>query len=106
MDTSSYAGQKITVGGNVQAAKILPGAKATPVYPPLARSARIQGHVVLQAIIGPDGSVLEVKACSGHPMLIPAAIEAVKQWKYQPTMLNDQPVTVVTEIDVNFTLAD
>ena len=76
-----------------------------PMYPPLARAARIQGQVVLQAVIGKDGSIQNLRAISGHPMLTPAAIEAVKQWKYRPYFLNGEPVEVDTQITVNFTLA-
>jgi len=76
-----------------------------PTYPPLARSARIQGTVVLQALISKDGSIENLHLVSGHPMLAPAAIEAVKQWKYKPYFLNGEPVEVETTINVNFTLA-
>jgi protein TonB len=75
-----------------------------PAYPPGAKAARIQGHVVLDVIIGKDGSVLEIKLVSGHPLLAPAAMEAVKQWTYKPTLLNGEPVEVKTQVDVNFTL--
>jgi protein TonB len=76
-----------------------------PVYPPLARQARISGTVVLRAVIGKDGSIQNLSLVSGHPMLAPAAIDAVKQWKYKPYLLNGEPVEVDTEIQVNFTLA-
>lgn len=76
-----------------------------PQYPPLARAARIQGSVVLQAVIGKDGTIQNLKMISGHPMLAPAAIEAVKQWRYKPYFLNGEPVEVDTQITVNFTLA-
>lgn len=76
-----------------------------PAYPPLARQARIQGTVVLQAVIGKDGTIQNLKVVSGHPMLAPAALEAVKQWKYKPYFLNGEPVEVDTTINVNFTLA-
>jgi len=76
-----------------------------PVYPPLARAARIQGAVVLQAVIGKDGAIQNLRLISGHPMLAPAAIDAVKQWKYKPYFLNGEPVEVDTQITVNFTLA-
>ncbi len=76
-----------------------------PSYPPLARQARIQGTVVLQAVIGKDGAIQNLKVVSGHPMLAPAALEAVKQWKYKPYYLNGEPVEVDTTINVNFTLA-
>jgi periplasmic protein TonB len=76
-----------------------------PVYPALARQARIQGTVVLQAVISKDGSIEGLHLVSGHPMLAPAAIDAVKQWKYKPYFLNGEPVEVETTINVNFTLA-
>ena len=75
-----------------------------PVYPPLARQARIQGAVLLQAIIGKDGCIENLRLVSGHPMLAPAAIEAVRQWRYRPYTLNREPVEVQTEITVNFVL--
>lgn len=75
-----------------------------PNYPPLARQARIQGSVLLQAVISKDGSIEGLKVISGHPMLIPAALDAVKQWKYKPYILNGEPVEVDTQITVNFTL--
>jgi protein TonB len=77
-----------------------------PVYPALARQARIQGVVVLSVVIGKDGSVQELKLVSGHPLLAPAALDAVKQWTYKPTLLNGQPVDVSTQATVNFTLPD
>jgi protein TonB len=79
--------------------------KIQPAYPPLARQARIQGSVLLQAEISKDGSIQNLRLISGHPMLAPAAIEAVKQWKYRPYILNGEPVEVETQITVNFTLA-
>src|SRR5580704_8353545 len=79
--------------------------KVSPTYPPLARQARIQGTVVLQAQISKDGSIQNLQLISGHPMLAPAAIEAVKQWKYKPYLLNGEPVEVETQVQVNFTLA-
>jgi protein TonB len=75
------------------------------VYPPLAKEARISGVVRLNAIIGKDGTVQDLTIASGHPLLVPAAMEAVKQWVYQPTLLNGQAVEVVTQIEVNFTLS-
>jgi TonB family protein len=96
--------QRIRVGGNVQQAKLI--RKAKPVYPPLAQQARISGHVLLDVIISKDGTVQNLTVVSGHPVLVPAAMEAVKQWAYQPTLLNGAPVEVVTKIDVNFTLGD
>ncbi len=78
--------------------------KVTPVYPTIARQARIQGPVVLQATIGRDGTIQNLRALSGHPLLEQAAIEAVKQWLYKPYLLNNEPVEVETQITVNFTL--
>ena len=79
--------------------------KVQPAYPPLARQARIQGQVVLQAEISKNGSIENLRLISGHPMLAPAAIEAVKQWRYKPYLLNGEPVAVETTVQVNFTLA-
>jgi periplasmic protein TonB len=76
-----------------------------PTYPPLARQARIQGAVILQAEISKNGDIENLRLISGHPMLAPAAIEAVKQWKYKPYVLNGEPVEVETQITVNFTLS-
>jgi periplasmic protein TonB len=95
--------QRIRVGGNVQAAKLIRQPK--PIYPALAKQARISGHVILNAIIGKDGTIQDLRVVSGHPLLVPAALEAVKQWVYAPTLLNGEPVEVVTQIDVNFTLS-
>lgn len=79
--------------------------KVTPNYPPLARQARIQGQVVLQAEISKDGTIQNLQLISGHPMLAPAAIEAVKQWRYKPYLLNGEPVAVETQVVVNFSLS-
>src|SRR3954469_4180864 len=79
--------------------------RVNPTYPPLARQARIQGQVVLQAEISKDGSIANLRLVSGHPMLAPAAIEAVKQWKYKPYFLNGEPVEVETQITVIFSLS-
>ena len=93
----------IRVGGDVQANKII--SKPVPVYPPLAKQARIQGVVKLTVHIGADGTVKDIQLISGHPLMVEAAIEAVKQWVYQPTLLNGNPVDVLTEVNVNFTLS-
>jgi protein TonB len=95
--------QRIKVGGNVQSAKLV--RQPRPVYPPLAKQARISGVVKLSAIISKDGTIQHLEVISGHPLLVPAALEAVKQWVYQPTLLNGEPVEVQTQIDVNFTLS-
>jgi protein TonB len=90
------------VGGQVQAAKII--SRPNPIYPPLARQARIQGKVLLHAIIDKTGHVSELQVLSGHPLLVKAALDAVQKWQYQPTILNGEPVEVDTTIDVNFVL--
>jgi protein TonB len=93
----------IRVGGNVQSAKLI--RQPRPVYPPLARQARISGTVKFNAIIAKDGTIQNLQMVSGHPLLVQAATEAVRQWVYQPTLLNGEPVEVITTIDVNFTLS-
>jgi periplasmic protein TonB len=79
--------------------------KVQPTYPQLAKQARIQGSVVLQAEISKDGTIQNLQLISGHPMLAPAAIEAVKQWRYKPYLLNGEPVAVETQVVVNFSLS-
>jgi len=79
--------------------------KVQPNYPPLARQARIQGAVQLQALISKQGTIENLRVISGHPMLSPSAIDAVKQWRYKPYILNGEPVEVETQITVNFTLS-
>jgi periplasmic protein TonB len=80
--------------------------KIQPPYPLLAKSARIQGNVVLKAVIDREGNIQDLLLVSGHPILVPAAIETVKQWHYRPYLLNGQPVEVETTITVIFTLTD
>jgi periplasmic protein TonB len=79
--------------------------RVEPTYPPLARSARVQGEVVLSAIISTNGDIENLQLVSGHPMLVPAALSAVKQWRYKPYLLNGQPTEVETTITVIFTLS-
>jgi len=93
---------RITKGGQVQAASLIN--KVTPQYPPLARQTRISGTVRLHAIIAKDGSVQELNVISGHPLLVQAALDAVRQWRYRPTLLNGEPVEVDTTVDVIFSL--
>ena len=95
--------KRVSVGGNVQAARLVN--RVQPVYPPLARQTRISGTVKLHAIIGKNGAVEQLQVLSGHPLLVQSALDAVKQWRYQPTLLNGEPVEVDTEIDVIFSLA-
>jgi periplasmic protein TonB len=94
----------LRVGGKVQAAKIV--RQVTPVYPPLARQTHTSGVVRLEAVISRSGSIESLQVMSGHPLLTQAALDAVRQWVYQPTLLNGQPVEVVTQIEVNFKLAE
>jgi protein TonB len=79
--------------------------RVQPEYPALARQVRIQGLVVLRAIISRDGTIENLQALSGHPLLVPAALNAVRQWRYRPYVLNGEPVEVETEVKVNFILS-
>jgi periplasmic protein TonB len=92
----------LRVSGGVQAAKIIK--RVVPIYPPLAIAAHVSGGVRLQAIIAADGSIAELNVISGHPLLVKAAVDAVRQWRYRPTVFGGKPVPVDTQIDVNFTL--
>lgn len=95
--------QRIRLGGVVLEGKLV--RKVMPVYPALARAARISGVVRLIGIVGTDGSIRKLEVVSGHPLLVDAAIGAVRQWGYRPTMLNGVPVEVVAPIDVTFRLS-
>lgn len=79
--------------------------KVMPVYPPLAKSARVQGTVEFTAVISKEGTIENLQLVRGHPLLVQAAKDAVLQWRYRPTLLNGQPVEVMTDIIVNFTLS-
>jgi protein TonB len=94
--------QPLLVTSEILAAKIV--RKIVPGYPPLAKQARVQGVVKLIGIIAKDGTVRDLRAVSGHPLLVKAALDAVQQWLYQPTILNREPVEVTAPIDVIFTL--
>ena len=89
-------------GGEVQHANLVHQVK--PLYPQPAIIMRVQGTVILEAIIDREGRVENLKVLSGHPLLIAAAFEAVQQWRYRPTLLNGQPVEVLTQVTVNFSL--
>src|ERR687898_774653 len=92
----------VRVGGN-----IMPPQKTRdvrPVYPPIAQSARVQGIVIIEATIGPDGSVKDAKVLRSIPLLDQAALDAVRQWVFTPTLLNGVPVPVIMTVTVNFTL--
>lgn len=92
----------INVGGNIQSAKIL--RKVQPAYPALAMSARVSGVVQLAVVIAKDGTIQEIHSLGGPALLIQSAMDAVKQWLYSPTLVNNQPVAVATTIDLNFSL--
>jgi protein TonB len=79
--------------------------RVQPLYPPLAKQARIQGQVVLRAVISRAGSIENLQVLSGHPMLVQSAIDAVKQWRYRPYSLNGEAVEVETQVTVNFVLS-
>ncbi len=95
--------QRIRVSSGVTQGLVIH--KVEPVYPPIARSARVQGTVILAAVIGKDGTIQNLHVVSGHPLLTGAAMDAVKQWRYRPYILNGDPVEVDTQVEVHFTLA-
>lgn len=93
----------IRVGGRVKPPRAL--VQPAPAYPPLAKQTRLQGVVSIDAVIDSEGNVVEMQVISGAPLLIPAALEAVRQWKYEPTYLNDQPIAVQLIVKVTFQLS-
>ena len=101
--TEPTPSKPITVTSDIQAAKLI--RKVIPVYPRFAIVARISGTVHLIGTIGKGGMIQQIEAVSGPPMLVQAALDAVRQWVYRPTMLNNQPVEVIAPIDVIFTLS-
>ena len=92
----------VHVGSQVQEAKLI--RKVIPTYPALAKQARISGVVHLLGIIGKDGAIENLQVISGHPLLVRAALDAVRQWVYRPTLLNGQPVEVIAPIAISFIL--
>ena len=101
--STAGGGEPRRVGGDLQPpAKVL---HVRPEYPPLARVARVRGTVVLECTIDPAGNVIDVRVLSGHPLLAPAAALAVGRWRYSPTRLNGQPVSVLLTVTVRFDLA-
>jgi protein TonB len=94
---------RIRISGGVTKGLLIQ--RTEPTYPTLARAARVQGDVILSAVIDTNGQIQNLQLVSGHPMLVPAAIAAVKQWRYKPYLLNGQPVEVETTITVIFTLS-
>jgi protein TonB len=95
--------KRIHIAARVEEANLIHD--VTPTYPPEAGRARIEGMVVLLAVIGKDGTVQDVRVESGLPILAQAAIDAVRQWRYRPYMLNGEPVEVDSRITINFTLS-
>jgi len=102
VETPKTAPTRIRVSSGVQKSKQIYA--PLPLYPDLAKKTRTTGTVRLTAIIGKDGTVQHLTLVSGHPLLAPAAMEAVAKWRYSPTLLSGEPVEVLTQIDVNFTL--
>ena len=92
----------IRVGGNIRPPEKV--RDVSPIYPPIAQSARVQGIVIVEAIIGPDGRVTDVRVLRGIALLNAAAMDAVRQWEFTPTLLNGIPVPVIMTVTVNFTL--
>ena len=95
--------QAVRVGGQIKEPKKLKDQK--PIYPDIAKQARVQGIVILECTISPQGKVTDVKVLRGIPLLDQAAIDAVKQWVYTPTLLNGVPVPVIMTVTVNFRLS-
>lgn len=93
----------VKIGGKVAAANVIYSVR--PAYPPLAKAARIEGVVEFTATISKEGMIENLTLVRGHPLLVNAARQAVSQWRYRPTLLNGQPVEVITDITVNFTLS-
>jgi len=94
--------QRVRVSQGVSEGNLISQIK--PPYPPMAKMARVQGSVVLQALISKQGTIQNLRVISGHPMLVQAALDAVKQWRYRPYLLNGEPVEVETQITLNFSL--
>ena len=105
VDSSADKTPRLNIGGNIQAAKII--AKVQPIYPPAAKSAGVQGTVVLHAVIGMDGKPLSLRVMNAQvdPDLARSAVEAVSQWRYTPTLLNGEPIEVDTTIDIVYSLS-
>jgi protein TonB len=101
---ASTPDKPVLIGGDVLAARIV--RKVVPVYPPVARQARISGTVQLIGMIAKDGTIRNLQVVSGNPLLVKAALDAVRQWVYRPTLLNGEPVEVIAPIDVIFTLTN
>jgi len=94
---------RVRISGGVAESHLIH--KIVPAYPEQAKQSRIQGTVILQAVIDKEGHIIELTPISGHPMLVPTALDAVRQWRYSPYILNGDPVEVQTTVTVNFNLA-
>jgi TonB family protein len=105
---ASPSGRPLDAGAGppINLPHLTPKTSVQPVYPPLAKQAHIQGVVKLNATIGKEGNVVNLTVISGHPLLVPAALHAAKQWTYEPTLMNGAPVQTQTEVDINFSLSD
>ena len=94
--------EPVRVGGNIQPPQKLK--HVNPLYPPIAQSARVQGIVIIEATIGPTGTVQDARVLRSIPLLDQSALQAVRQWEFTPTLLNGVPVPVIMTVTVNFTL--
>jgi protein TonB len=92
------------VGGDVKAPHLV--SKVDPVYPPIAKASRVQGEVRIDAVIDQQGKVVRAHAIDGPGLLLPAALDAVQKWKYEPTYLNGQPISIAMQLTVKFKLSD
>jgi TonB family protein len=101
-ETRTSGREPIRVGANVQESKLI--RRVEPIYPDLAMRARVQGQVVLVINVDEEGNVTDIKVASGHPLLNEAAVNAVRQWKYSPTLMNGVPVPVIATVTVVFNL--
>lgn len=99
----SVSDKPVRVGGNEQQGKIVKMVR--PVYPPEAKAAGVEGLVRLEVQIGKDGKVTDTKVLEGHEQLLESAVTAVSKWEWRPTLLNGEPVAVITDVDVKYTLA-
>ncbi len=95
--------QSVRVGGQIK--QPTKTKHVAPTYPPIAQSARVQGVVIIEAVIGPNGKVQDARVLRSIPLLDQAALDAVKQWEFTPTLLNNTPVPVIMTVTVQFTLS-
>jgi TonB family protein len=102
--TQTNVQQAVRIGGKIAEANLI--THVDPTYPSLAKAARVQGVVEFTATIGPDGIIKNLQLVRGHPLLVNAAKEAVLQWRYRPTFLNGEAISVTTPVIVSFTLPD